>query len=132
MIDRQHLEERLKAWAEEYGGGRYEHIGFPGSNILKTLIEHEGFVPDSRGFVPIPIRSLSDEVEAAVSEMERSGWMRCGRVIRCDYFLPNVPMEVRLRNLAKVGVHLSRASYYDHLAQAKAYVAGALKGAKAA
>lgn len=132
MIDRQALEVRLKGWAQEYGGGRYENIGFPGSNILQTLIDHQGFVPDSRGFVPIPIRSAADEVEAAVAEMERSGWVRCGRVLRCDYFLPNAPMAVRLKNLAKVGVHLSRASYYDHLAQAKAYLAGALKGAKAA
>lgn len=132
MIDRELLEERLKAWAREYGGGKYENIGFPSSNSLKTVIEHQGFMPNSAGFIPIPIRSAADEVEMAVSEMERTGWRKQGRVIRCDYFLPNAHMEWRLRNLRKEGVSLSRASYYDHLAQAKAYLAGALNGERAA
>jgi hypothetical protein len=132
MIDRESLEVRLRGWAQEYGGGRYENIGYPSSNALQTLIEHQGFMPNSAGFVPIPIRSAADEVEAAVNAMERSGWYRQGRVVRCDYFLPHAAMESRLKNLAKAGVSLSRASYYDHLAQAKAYLAGALSGAKAA
>jgi len=132
MIDRESLEIRLNGWVQEYGGGRYENIGYPSSNILKTLIDHEGFIPSSRGFVPIPIRSAADEVEAAVKEMEKSDWLRCARVLRSDYFLPNVPIEVRLRNLQREGVHLSRTSYYEHLAQAKAYLAGALMRGKAA
>lgn len=130
--DRAQLEERLKGWASEYGGGRYENIGWPGRNFLKTLIEHEGFVPSARGYVPIPIRTAADEVEQVVCQMEASGWTRQGRVLRCDYFLPNAAMEVRLHNLRGIGIPLSRASYFDHLAQAKAYVAGALQFSKAA
>lgn len=130
-MDRHELDVRLKGWASEYGGGKYEHVGWHTRNLLQTLIEHKGFVPSSRGFVPIPIASAADEVERVVCEMERDGWFKQGRVLRCDYFLPNAAMEIRLKNLAHIGVRLSRASYFDHLAQAKAFVAGALR-AKAA
>lgn len=132
MIDRTTLEARLKGWADEYGGGKYENIGYQSRNMLQTLVDHKGFVPDSRGYVPIPIRSSADEVESAVLSMEASGWFKQGRVLRCDYFLPHATMDMRLRNLNKIGVSLSRASYFDHLAQAKAFVAGALVAIKVA
>lgn len=125
------LESRLRGWASEYGGGRYENVGWSGHNLLQTLIEHKGFVPSARGFIPIPIRSAADEVEAVVCDMERGNYFRQGRVLRCEYFVPNAPMEVRLQNLKRTGISMSRAAYYDSLAQAKAYVAGAIskKGA---
>jgi hypothetical protein len=125
-MDRAELDRRLKGWAEEYGGGRYENIGYHSRNMLQTLVEHRGFVPDSRGFIPVPIRSAADEVEQVVNRMEADGWFKQGRVLRCDYFLPNLPMDVRLRNLRQIGIQTSRAGYYDFLAQAKAFVAGAL------
>jgi hypothetical protein len=125
-MDRAELDRRLKGWAEEYGGGRYENIGYHSRNMLQTLVEHRGFVPDSRGFIPVPIRSAADEVEQVVNRMEADGWFKQGRVLRCDYFLPNLPMDVRLRNLRQIGNQTSRAGYYDFLAQAKAFVAGAL------
>lgn len=126
-MQRHELETRLKGWADEYGGGKYEHVGWHSRNMLQTIIEHEGFIPDSRGYIPVPIRSAADEVEQAVNRMEADGWFKQGRVLRCDYFLPNAPMDTRFRNLRAIGIQLSRASYYDHLAQAKAYVAGALQ-----
>jgi hypothetical protein len=125
-MDRAELERRLKGWAEEYGGGRYENIGYHSRNMLQTLVEHRGFVPDSRGFIPVPIRSAADEVEQVVNRMEADGWFKQGRVLRCDYFLPNIPMATRLTNLRRIGIQTSRAGYYDFLAQAKAFVAGAL------
>lgn len=129
MIDRTELEARLKGWAQEYGGGKYENVGWHSRNLLQTLIEHKGFIPNGRGYVPVPIRSAADEVEQIVNEMESGGYYKQGRVVRCDYFLPNVPMDVRLRNLKHIGVDMSRASYFDHLAQAKALITGALRKA---
>ena len=126
-MDRNELDCRLRAWADEYGGGKYEHVGWHTRNLLQTLIEHQGFIPDSRGYIPVPIRSAADEVEQVVKAMEADGWFKQGRVLRCDFFMPTVPMEIRLKNLAHIGVSLSRASYFDHLAQAKAYVAGGLR-----
>ncbi len=131
-IDRTELDRRLRGWAQEYGGGKYENIGYQSRNLLQTLIEHGGFVPSSGGFKPIPIRSAADEVEAAVNQMESEGWYKQGRVLRCDYFLTNIPMESRLKNLDKIGVRISRASYFNLLAEAKAYVAGALAKVAAA
>lgn len=126
-MNRTELDGRLKGWASEYGGGKYENIGYSGRNMLQTLVEHQGFVPNSAGYIPIPIRSAADEVESAVLQMEASGWFRQGRVLRCDYFLPNISMPERLTNLRRIGISVSRATYYDLLSEAKAYIGGALR-----
>lgn len=126
MIDRTELERRLRAWADDYGGGRYEDIGFGNRHPLKTLIEHGGFMPESGGFQRPPIRTASDDVEQAVKDMESGGMFKHGRVLRCEYFLAEHPEEEKLRRLRKVGLPMSRAGYYNFLAQAKAYVLGAI------
>lgn len=131
-MDSKQLESRLVNWAEEYGGGRYENIGYPSRNILQTLIEHQGFMPSARGYIPIPIKSASDEVESAVRLMESNGYFRPGRVLRCEYFVTHAPMELRLANLLKIGIRTSRSGYYDYLAIAKAFVAGQLSREQAA
>ncbi len=125
-MDKKQLDARLQNWAEEYGGGRYENIGYASQNILQTLIEHKGFVPSSRGFVPVPIQSAADEVESAVRMMESIGYFRPGRVLRCEYFVQRAPIEVRLSNLRRIGISISRAVYYDYLAIGRAFVAGQL------
>lgn len=132
MITRAQLEARLVAWAEEYGGSRYANVGWSGHNSLSTLIEHQGFMPDSRGFIPIPIRSPADEVEQVVRSMEKGAWERQAKVLRCDYFHPTWAIDVRLRAMVAAGFPMSRAGYYDLLAQAKACVAGALSNLAAA
>lgn len=131
-MDKSQLDARLLNWAEEYGGGRYEDIGYASRNILQTLIEHEGFVPSGRGFTPVPINTMADEVEAAVRTMENSGYLRPGRVLRCEYFMQHAPMEAKLRNLGRIGIHIKRPTYYDYLAIAKAFVVGQLVREKAA
>lgn len=126
MIDRTELDRRLKGWADEYGGGKYENVGWRGRNLLQTLIEHQGFVPNAAGYVPIPIRSAADEVETVVVEMEVCGWLKQAKVLRCDYFRPDWSIDQRLREIAKIGFGMSRAGYYDRLAEAKGMVAAAL------
>lgn len=120
------LESRLVAWGKEYGEGGGPGIGWASQNLLQTLIDHRGFVPTSRGYVPVPIHTEADEVEAIVRGMEASGWFRHGRVLRCDYYRPNMAIEARLAMMRRIGLPISRAGYYDYLAQAKAFVAGAL------
>jgi hypothetical protein len=126
MLDKNELERRLVGWASEYGGGRYENLGYASRNILQTLIEHGGFVPDARGFTRTPIRNAADEVEQAVRAMEDGGMFKPGRVLRCEYFMPNSAEDARLRNLRVIGLPMSRAGYYIYLGQAKAYISGAL------
>lgn len=125
-MDKKQLEGRLANWAAEYGGGRYENIGYPSRNTLVSVIEHEGFMPSARGYIAIPINTQADEVEAAVRRMECNGLLRPGRVIRCEYFMPNAPMESRLDNLGRLAIHISKATYYDYLAIAEAFVLSAL------
>lgn len=125
------LESRLKNWAYEYGG-RDRSIGWPSRNILASVIDHKGFIPDSRGHIPIPIRTAADEIESIVLRMEHDDLFKPGRVLRCDYFMPRIAMEVRLQRLRAIGLPMSRAGYYDYLAQAKAYVAGALSNLRSA
>lgn len=127
MSDRNdELEARLVAWAKEYGEGRGPGIGWSGQNLLQTLVDHRGFVPNSRGYVPVPIHTGADEVETIVRGMEATGWYRCAQALRCDYNRPNISIEQRLQMMRRIGLAMSRAGYYDYLAQAKAFVAGAL------
>lgn len=131
-MDRKQLELRLTNWAEEYGGGRYEDIGYPGRNMLQSLVEHRGFLPSSGGFIAVPINTPADEVEDTVRCMEASGYDRPGLVLRCEYFLVESAMETKLANLARVGVAIKRPTYYDYLAIAKAFVMGQLSRRRAA
>lgn len=84
------------------------------------------------GTRPTSINTLADEVEAAVRCMELNGYDRPGLVIRCEYFLPNSTMDIKLQNLGRVGVSIKRPTYYDYLAIAKAFVAGQLTRKQAA
>lgn len=123
MIDARNLDARLENWAHEYGGGKYENIGFASRNLLQTLIEHEGFIPSSRGYVPIILNTQADQIEDAVHRMDATGYARQSKVLRCEYFFPKMAMVSRLLNLKEVGVDIGRATYYDYLAIAKACVA---------
>lgn len=120
------LESRLKNWADEYGGGRYPNVGWQGVNLLQTLMDHKGFVPSSRGFIPVPIKSMADEVESVVIKMDSGDMERHAKVVRCDYFMPSRTIDSRLSALRRAGHPMSRASYYAILAQGKAYIRGAL------
>lgn len=121
------IEDRLKAWAREYGGRDWSSNGWPGRNILASLIAHGGIVPDRQWYGFIPINTPADEVEALVMQMERASYFKPGRVLRCEYFMLHSAFEVKLQNLRAIGLPMSKAGYYNYLAQAKAYVAGALE-----
>ena len=127
MTDDKALEELLIHWGREYGGKDYARLGWPGKSTLQTVADHHGFAPGSPGFIPVPVRTKADEVESAVREMEACGYFKAGRVLRCDYFSPNLAMSQRLDALRKIGVPISKAGYYTYLATAKAYVHAALR-----
>lgn len=125
MITETELDRRLTEWAKEYGG-RDHGNGWPGRNFLATLIEHRGFVPNSRGYIPVPVATQADDVEKAVVCMERISLFKPGRVVRCEYFMLRAPFESKIQNLRAIGLPMSRAGYYMYLAQAKAFLLGAL------
>lgn len=125
-IGARELEGRLTLWAKEYGGSKYENIGYPGRNLLQTLIEHQGFVPRTQGFKPIPIRTQADDVEAAVREMQRIDMLKPSLVVRCEYFRTGSPIEAKLQALRGLGCPMSKVGYYQYLAQAEAFLLGVL------
>lgn len=131
-MDKKQLEARLVQWAEEYGGGRYEDIGFASRNVLQSLIEHQGFVPSGGGYRGILVNTPGDEVQSAVLAMEAFGYVRPARTIRCEYFLKSAPLELKLQNLRRVGIDIKRPTYYDYLAIGKAFVMGQLSKEMAA
>jgi len=110
------VEERLKQWAHEYRDG----WGSSGT-VLSRLIDHKGFVPDARGFTPVPTNTPADEIERIVVAMQVGGMRREATVLRSEYFDTHSPDSVRFEDL-----HVGRAGYYTALAVAKAYVAGKL------
>lgn len=118
------LEARLVEWASEYRGGRYENIGYASQNILQTLIDHKGFVPSSRGFVPVATRTAADEVEEAVHALDKqqAGYLPA-MVIRCEYMCSHLPIETRLARLRALGQNPGRVRYYQLLRLARIHVA---------
>ena len=43
------------------------------TNLIQTLIDHNGFVPSSGGFRKIPLGTIADEVEAAIAAEKERG-----------------------------------------------------------
>lgn len=120
------LEARLQQWAKEYGGGKYVTLGWStGEHILARLVTFGGYLPNSSAPRSCLQMTEADEVEQAVKRLAK-GWPAHARVLRCDYFAPNMAMENRLNMLRRAGHKMSRAAYYTKLESAKLYVAGHL------
>lgn len=120
------LEARLVGWAKEYGGGRYVTLGWStGEHILARLVTFGGFLPNTSAPRSCVQMTEADEVEQAVKRLAK-GWPVHARVLRCDYFAPNMAMENRLNMLRKLGHKVSRSGYYQKLESAKLYVAASL------
>lgn len=121
------LDQRLRAWADEYAGGKYEDVGYPHASPLASLMRYHG--PAPQGLHPRSIIDTeSDEVEAAVRALESSdGGYRAGRVLRAEYWMPGAAEVSRLQALERAGLRMSRATYYQQLAVARAHVAGWLR-----
>jgi|GEM_PF-1357988 len=108
------LDERLKNWADEYGGGKYENIGYASKNMLQTLIEHRGEPPDSGGFKRISHRTLADEVEDAVQILLKDNdrkISRSGHIIRIEHFRPDLTVKDKIGKLRLIGVSVSENFY---------------------
>lgn len=121
------LENRLRAWADDYRGGKYEDIGYPSTSSIATLMTYHG--PAPQGLHPRSVLcSETDEVESAVQALEhRDDGYRAARVLRCEYWMPDSAERARMQALSRVGLHMSRATYYTQLRIARVHVAGWLR-----
>lgn len=133
MISGTELHEKIKAWIREYGPG-----GMPNeksSNLIQTLMDHKGFVPTGRGFLPVTLRTVADDVEAAVNEMaqtpaeagDENVCFKAAMCMRVYYLTPNYwPESERLQRLKKIGLPMSRFTYYRYVQIGRAFLMGYL------
>lgn len=71
-------------------------------------------------------------VDRILGRMEACGrWKEC-RVLRTEFLLAGLSEADRLAFLSRLGLRISRASYYAYLSSARAYLDGALGEAIAA
>lgn len=128
MIDERELERRLREWADEFRGGRYEQLGYSGNNLIATLIAHKGFVPTGGGHRPVPTGTPADEIEAIVMQMEECGLRSEAQVLRIEYFQARLPLEAKLQRLRRVGQGVAKSAYYRRLRMAQVFIWGRLAG----
>lgn len=127
MTPDKHFEARLREWAREYSGGRYENIGWPDKSWLYNAIKYQGRTPQGCGDV-VYVGTPADDVEKSVVELERQkDGYKPGRVLRAEYWMPSAPEEMKLQALRRIGLPMSRAGYYQCVMVAKVHVASSLR-----
>lgn len=119
------LEQRLIDWGREYGGGRYEEIGWQGLSPLAVLMTYHGPAPQGLNPRGNKDHTPADDVQDAYLALmnQPQGWMP-SQVLRLEYTLPGQPVESKLQKLRRIGENVSRVRYYQHLRIARVHVAG--------
>ncbi|TAA45659.1 hypothetical protein [Pseudoxanthomonas winnipegensis] len=107
------LKNHLQAWAKAYGGDQFARLGYAADDRLT-------------GAAAVSGDAEADRIEHIVQRLERVGRWKEARVLRAEFFLPDLPENDRLQRLRRIGLTISRAGYYIYLNAACAYVEGAL------
>lgn len=135
IISESKLDELLHHWRREYGPGSLFPCGTGANTTLQRLIDHQGFLPNSAGFKPVPMRTQADEVDAAVTKLllthgepsRPNQYFRAGQVLKCEYLTPfDWSLEDRLRALDRIGMSMSASTYRNALEFGRAFLAGML------
>ncbi|TAA18215.1 hypothetical protein EA658_13795 [Pseudoxanthomonas winnipegensis] len=113
MPDPHSLKKLLQAWATAYGGEQFARFGYAADDRLAGAALTTG-------------DAEVDRIEQIVQRLERVGRWKEARVLRAEFFLPDLPENDRLQRLKRIGLTISRAGYYIYLNAACAYVEGAL------
>lgn len=107
------VEEALREWAEREGGEQLQRFG---RSALGRI--HPGAANDDT--------EPATGIERHVRRMEALGRWKEARVLRVEYMMPGAPEAERINALVRLGLEISRASYYVYLASARTFIAGAL------
>lgn len=117
------LEARLVEWGKDYGGGKYDDIGWQGKSPLASMMKWHGRPPDGLGFESN--FSAADEVDAAIRALAMQPEGRLPAIVATlEYWLPGQPVESKQQRLRKLGDNVGRVRYYQHLRIARIHVAG--------
>lgn len=108
------LTQRLGQWAQALGGEQMRRAGY-------CSLDRIGEAPANDDNY---VEAL--QLERIVQAMEQSGRWKEARVLRAEYFMASLPEPIRLSRLKRLGLSLSRTSYYVYLDAARAFVSGAL------
>lgn len=122
------LERRLDEWAAEFGGSRYENIGWPNASPLAMMIDYHGRSPDGLGQQTRRQRTPADDVEEAVRALERqNGGFTPARIVCLEYTARSLPIEQKLIRMSRIGSRMNASRYYQHLYLARVHVAAWLR-----
>lgn len=119
------LEARLVEWGKEYGGGKYEEIGWQGKSPLASMMKWHGRPPDGLGYESN--FTGADEVDAAVRALALQPEGRLPAiVVTLEYWLPGQPVESKQQKLRRIGDNVGRTKYYGFLRIAREFISGAI------
>jgi hypothetical protein len=122
------LECRLREWADEFAGSKYENIGYASKSWLHNAIVYHGPAPQGLNPRSSGARTPADEVEAAVVALEKQeGGYRAARVLRAEYWMKSAAEEHKIQSLRHIGLPMGRTKYYDELWLARVHVAAWLR-----
>lgn len=108
------LNEQLRDWASAVAGNQVQRTTATGTERIDVAAGAALFAANAM------------RLESIVQRMEQSGRWKEARVLRTEYCMAGLSEADRLARLARLGLRISRASYYSYLASAHAFVAGAL------
>lgn len=111
------LKQRLSAWAQAYGGEQLRRLGYSSLDRIGDAPANDSNYHES------------EQVERIVQALEQSGRWKEARVLRAEYFMPGLAEPERISRLKRLGLSISRTSYYVYLDAGHAFVAGALSAA---
>lgn len=118
------LEYRLTQWGREYGGGKYEDIGWQGLSPLAVMMRYQGRSPQGLNPRSTKDRTPADEVQDAIQKLsDSSGGYGLAHIIRCEYLTPGLANESRRQRLAELGHRVGKTAYYEQLNRAKDFIA---------
>ena len=130
MISEAELEGALQQWGKEYGGRRYEDLGYSATSILQRLREMGGYIPRAQGFRPhVEIGTRADTVEGIVREMEGSEDRRHherAAVLRV-FYCTGFDRLRRLNRLRRLGYGMSETKFNRRMESGRAYVSARLE-----
>ncbi|WP_282270016.1 hypothetical protein [Stenotrophomonas sp. PS02298] len=70
----------------------------------------------------------ADRIEQIVRRMKKQGRWKEARVLRVEFVMGDCPEAERLHRLSRLGLRISRTSYYAYLQSARAFIEGVLLG----
>lgn len=110
------LELRLRDWGTEFGGGKYENIGWQGLSPLASAILYRG--PAPQGLAPITTKDRTpacDVFEAVRALKRQAHGYGAACTLEAHYLTPGSPFERKCQKLAEIGVLVTSKVRYSQL-----------------